>query len=102
MPVQDPAFGPPQDIALVLVGFAMAGVAAIADTYPKPVNQFARGDVAPVLDDISLVLALVVNHRLPVHLTPLTHAFDIPVLHASVGHIVFGVVVAVLKMAVVN
>ena len=71
--VQHAALGPPEDVLRVLVGFAVADVAAAERAEPEPLDHLARGEVAPALRDVALVPALVVNDRLAI-LGAETHA----------------------------
>ena len=66
------------------------------------VDQFLRGDVAPGLDDVALVLRLVVDDRLAVGLAPFEGALDVPVLHADMADPRLAVVVVHVLVAVVD
>ena len=67
------------------IGLAVAGIAAAHHRDPEAVHQLLRGDVAPGLDDVALVLRLVVDHRLAVGLAPFRGALHVPVLDADMA-----------------
>ena len=64
--VQHAALGPPEDVLRVLVGFAVADVAAAERAEPESLHHLARGQVAPGVLEVTLVSALVVNDRLAI------------------------------------
>ncbi len=91
--VQHAAFGPPEDVLGMLVGFAVADVAAAERAEPEPLGHLPRGQVAPALRDVALVLAFVVDDRLAILLAEPHAAVHVGGLQAGMRDPGLGVVV---------
>ena len=67
--------GPPQNIIVTHICFAMASVPAAQHCLPETAGQFRTADIAPSMLNIALVGDLIANHRLSVSRAPFVHIF---------------------------